>query len=129
MMAGAGAWDLALLLTGLVVFVNLGLRPLVKLLKRYTRAGVPVIKAYRVQVAVDATQEAAVRSLILRTLSLGGLHISEIGVTVADDGRGLDLSATVTAEEVGEAALEQAVQRLAAEPGLMRVRWEALEEG
>jgi putative Mg2+ transporter-C (MgtC) family protein len=129
MMAGAGAWDLALLLTGLVVFVNLGLRPLVKLLKRYTRAGVPVIKAYRVQVAVDATQEAAVRSLILRTLSLGGLHISEIGVTVANDGRGLDLSATVTAEEVGEAALEQAVQRLAAEPGLMRVRWEALEEG
>lgn len=129
MMAGAGAWDLALLLTGLVVFVNLGLRPLVKLLKRYTRAGVPVIKAYRVQVAVDATQEAAVRSLILRTLSLGGLHISEIGVTVANDGRGLDLSATVTAEEVGEAALEQAVQRLAAEPGLMRVRWEALDEG
>lgn len=129
MMAGAGAWDLALLLTGLVVFVNLGLRPLVKLLKRYTRAGVPVIKAYRVQVAVDATQEAEVRSLILRTLSLGGLHISEIGVTVANDGRGLDLSATVTAEEVGEAALEQAVQRLAAEPGLMRVRWEALEEG
>lgn len=128
MMAGAGAWDLALLLTGLVVFVNLGLRPLVKLLKRYTRAGVPVIRAYRVQIAVDAAQEAGVRSLMLRTLSLGGLHISEIGVTMGEDGRGVDLSATVTAEEVGEAALEQAVQRLAAEPGLMRVRWESLDD-
>ena len=30
MMAGAGAWPYALLLTGLVVFINLGLRPLVK---------------------------------------------------------------------------------------------------
>jgi hypothetical protein len=30
---------------------------------------------------------------------------------------------------VGEAALEQAVQRLAAEPGLIRVRWESLDEG
>lgn len=129
MMAGHGAWEHALLLTGMVVFVNLGLRPLVKLLKRYTRAGVPVMRAYRVQVAVDPSQEAETRSLMLRTLSLGGLHISEIGVAPGDQGRGLDLSATVTAEAVGEAALEQAVQRLAAEPGLMRVRWEAMEDG
>lgn len=129
MMAGHGAWEHALLLTAMVVFVNLGLRPLVKLLKRYTRAGVPVTKAYRVQVAVNPAQEAEVRSLMLRTLSLGGLHISEIGVTTAETGQVLDLSATVTAEIVGEVALEQAVQRLAAEPGLMRVRWEALEDG
>lgn len=128
MMAGHGAWEHALLLTGMVVFVNLGLRPLVKLLKHYTRAGMPVIKAYRVQVAVTPDQEATVRSLMLRTLSLGGLHISEIGVTPAAQGQALDLSATVTAEAVGEVALEHAVQRLAAEPGLMRVRWEALED-
>lgn len=127
MMAGHGAWEHALLLTGLVVFVNLGLRPLVKLLKRYTRAGVPVIRAYRVQVSVDPVQESVVRGLMLRTLSLGGLHISEISVT-AGDGLGLDLSVTVTSESAGEMALEQAVQRLAAEPGLRRVRWEALED-
>ena len=129
MMAGHGAWEHALLLTAMVVFVNLGLRPLVKLLKRYTRAGVPVMKAYRVQVTVDPAQEAVVRSLMLRTLSLGGLHISEIGVSGSEDGARLDLAATVTAEVVGEVALEQAVQRLAAEPGLLRVRWEAMEEG
>jgi len=128
MMAGAGAWDFALLLTGMVVFVNLGLRPLVRWLKRHTRAGVPVVRAYRVILTVLETQEAAARSLVLRTLSLGGLHLSEIGVTAAEDGRGLDLSATVTAEGVGDAALEQAVQRLAAEPGLMRVRWLTLDE-
>ena len=128
MMAGHGAWEHALLLTAMVVFVNLGLRPLVKLLKRYTRAGVPVMKAYRVQVTVDPAQEAQVRSLMLRTLSLGGLHISEIGVSSADEGARLDLAATVTAELVGEVALEQAVQRLAAEPGLLRVRWEPLED-
>lgn len=128
MMAGHGAWEHALLLTAMVVFVNLGLRPLVKLLKRYTNAGVPVLKAYRVQVTVDPSQEASVRSLMLRTLSLGGLHISEIGVNGAGEGARLDLSATVTAELVGEMALEQAVQRLAAEPGLLRVRWEALED-
>ena len=127
MMAGAGAWDFALLLTALVVFINLGLRPLVKFLKRHTRAGMPMLKSYRVVVTVGETQEAAVRSLILRTLSLAGLHLSEIGVAAGEGG--LDLSATVSAEGVGEAALEQAVQRLAAEPGLTRVRWEPLEDG
>jgi len=129
MMAGAGAWDFALLLTALVVFINLGLRPLVKFMKRHTRAGMPLTKSYRVLVTVNEAQEGGVRSLILRTLSLGGLHLSEIGVAPGDEGRGLDLSATVTAEGGGEMALEQAVQRLAAEPGLMRVRWEALEDG
>ena len=34
MMSGAGAWPLALMLTGFVVFINLGLRPLVKVIKR-----------------------------------------------------------------------------------------------
>jgi putative Mg2+ transporter-C (MgtC) family protein len=127
MMAGHGAWEHAVLLTGMVVFVNLGLRPLVKLLKRYTRAGVPVARAYRVTVMVEAAQEANARSLLLRTLSLAGLHISEIEVSSGEPGQ-LDLSATVTAEGVGDAGLEQAVHRLAAEPGLLRVRWEAQED-
>ena len=129
MMAGAGAWDLALLLTAMVVFVDLGLRPLVKWLKRHTLAGVPLSRGYRVVVTVAEAQEALARSLILRTLTLGGLHLSEIGLAPGEEGRGLDLSATVTAEGVGEAGLEQAVQRLAAEPGLIRVRWQSLDEG
>ena len=129
MMAGAGAWDLALLLTVMVVFVNLGLRPLVKFLKRHTRAGVPLSRGYRVIITIPEAMEGPTRSLMLRTLTLGGLHLSEISTTPGEDGRGMELSATVTAEGVGEAGLEQAVQRLAAEPGLMRVRWQLLDEG
>jgi putative Mg2+ transporter-C (MgtC) family protein len=129
MMAGAGAWDFALLLTAMVVFVNLGLRPLVKWLKRHTMAGVPLSRGYRVVVTVGESEEALARSLMLRMLTLGGLHLSEISLQPAEDGRGLDLSAVVTVEGVGELGLEQAVQRLASEPGLMRVRWLSLDEG
>jgi len=129
LMAGAGAWDFALLMTVMVVFVNLGLRPLVKWLKRHTSAGVPMLRGYRVIVTVAEADEAGTRTLMLRTLSLVGLNLSEIAFTPADDGRGLDLSATVTVVGVGETALDQAVQRLAAEPGLLRVRWISLDEG
>ncbi len=57
---------------------------------------------------------------------MAGLHLSEMNlVPVAD---GVELSLTVTAEGMAEAQLEQAVQRLAAEPGLLRVRWQPFEE-
>jgi len=129
MLAGAGFWDFALMLTGFVVFINLGLRPLVKFMKKHTKAGVPLVRAYRVIVTVMPEAEGGARSLILRTLGLSGLHLSEIGMKAAEDGTGLDLIATVTAEGVPDLVLEQAVQRLAAEPGLLRVRWQSLDEG
>jgi len=129
MMAGAGAWPHAVLLTVLVVFVNLGLRPLVKWLKKKTKAGVPITRSFRVILTCRPDQEAGIRALILRTLTIGGLHLSEVAARSADGAEGIDLSATVSGEGVTDEMLELAVQRLAAEPGLMRVRWESLEEG
>lgn len=126
LMAGAGAWQFALLLTGLVVFINLGLRPLVKLLKRYTPAGMPLTRAYRVALTCLAADEAATRAMILRTLTIGGLHLSEISAQLAE-GR-VELTAMVTGEGMTDQALEQAVQRLASEPGLLKLRWDAVDE-
>jgi putative Mg2+ transporter-C (MgtC) family protein len=82
-----------------------------------------------VVITCRADQEAAVRALVLRTLTIGGLHLSEVELRAAETGDGLDLSATVTGEGVTEEMLELAVQRLVAEPGLMRVRWQGVDEG
>lgn len=115
------------MLTGLVVFINLGLRPLVKLLKKYTAAGVPVTRLYRVILTCPAAEEAAMRGLILRTLTIGGLHLSEMAALAGDGG--VELTATVTGEGMTDQMLEQAVQRMAAEPGLVRLRWLAVDDG
>ncbi len=128
MMAGAGAWLHALMLTAMVAFVNLGLRPVVKFLKRHTKAGVPIGRAFRVSVTCTSGQEADTRSLMLRTLALGGLHLSDIALTVVDGSGTILLSATVASDGLPDLVVEQAVQRLAAEPGLSRVAWEALDE-
>lgn len=66
------------------------------------------------------------RAKLLHGLTIGGLHVSEI--TARNGEGGLDLAVTVTGEGSAEAALDYAVQRLAAEPGLLRLRWEPLEE-
>ncbi len=126
LMAGAGAWDFAVLLTAAVVFINLGLRPLVKVLKKYTPAGMPVTRAYRVALTCLAGDEAATRALVLRTMTIGGLHLSEISVQALQGT--VEVTATVTDEGKTDQALEQAVQRLAAEPGLLKLRWEAVDE-
>lgn len=128
LMAGASAWQFALLLTGMVVFINLGLRPLVKFIKRKTKAGVPHLRQYRVLVTCQPAEEARLRSLILRTLTTGGLHLSEVAVQVAEGGLGVELAATVTSEAGDDQVLEMAVQRMAAEPGLARIRWAAVED-
>lgn len=126
LLAGVGAWPFALLLTGMVVFVNLGLRPLVKFLKRHTKAGVPVTRSYRVMLNCAGDKEASMRALLLRCLTLGGLHLQEIVVKNQDDG--LEITALVGGEDAPELAVEQAVQRMAAETGVGRVRWMAADE-
>lgn len=128
LLAGAGHWDFALVTTGLVVFVNFGLRPLVQWIKRRVRARAPMQRAFRVSVAVPEALEGQARGLMLRTLSLGGLHLSEIELRRPVNAPGLELSATVTGEGVTDTMVEQAIQHLAAEPGLGRVAWEALED-
>ncbi|HMO07763.1 MAG TPA: MgtC/SapB family protein [Paracoccaceae bacterium] len=128
MLAGAGALAFAALLTGLVVFVNLGLRPFVRWLKKKTKAGQPVQRQFRVLLTCPVDQEGPIRSLMLRTLVVSGLHLSEIAAGPAPEG-GIALSATVTGEGMTDAMVEAALQRLAAEPGLLRVSWTAMEEG
>lgn len=129
MMAGAGSWAHAALLAGFVVFINLGLRPLVKWIKRHTLAGRPALRHYQVAVTCDAGREGEVRAFLLRTLSLASLHLSEIAARPSTEGGMLDIVATVTGEGTMQAAIDQALARVAAEPGLARVAWAVVDEG
>ena len=129
LMAGAGALSLAALLTGLVVFINLGLRPLVKFLKRKTNAGVPMMRTFRIDVTCLPQQEADTRSLVLRALAVGGLHVIGIDAKPADGGDTIELCVLVNGEGMVDQLMEQSAARIAAEPGLRRVRWHLQDEG
>ena len=126
LLAASGDWRFALLLTALVVFVNLGLRPLVRLLKRHTTAGSPVQKTWRVTLGCAPEAEGPVRALILRTFSLSGLELVEIESRRSETG--IELSAAAHGEGITEAVLSQTLQRLAVEPQVQRLTWEAAEE-
>jgi putative Mg2+ transporter-C (MgtC) family protein len=126
LMAGAGAWHFALLLTGMVVFINLGLRPFVKMLKKYTAAGVPLTQTYRIALTCRPDDEAAMRALMLQTLVAGGLSLTEIAGQPVE-GK-IEVTAVLTGTGTTNQMVEQAVQRLAGEPKLMKLHWEAVDD-
>jgi putative Mg2+ transporter-C (MgtC) family protein len=128
LLAGVGAWPFALMLTGFVVFVNLGLRPLVKWIKKKTNAGVPLTRSWRLTVTCRPSLEAEMRALVLRSLGVGGLHMTEVAAETNAEGL-IDLAVTLTGEGLIDKEIEQLAARLASEPGLARVRWQVLDEG
>ena len=127
LLAGAGAWPFALLLTGFVVFINLGLRPFVKLMKRHTRAGQPIARIFRVEIGCRPEDEASLRALILRVLALDGMQLCAIDSGLDREGQ-VDLTATFTGPSITEQMLEQAMHRIAVEPGARRIRWHTVED-
>ncbi len=125
LLSGIGAWPYALLLTGFVVFINFGLRPLVQAMKR--RVGADAAgRAFRLHLRLPAAAEAEVRGLILRTLAPLGLRLAALEREGGESE--IALTATVMGEGDVEHAVEQAVQLLAANPALSALRWEAVEE-
>ncbi|MGL4311605.1 MAG: MgtC/SapB family protein [Paracoccaceae bacterium] len=126
LMAGAGALAFAGMLTGMVVFVNLGLRPLVKWLKRHTRAGVPVLRQFRITLVCPPEMEGEVRALLLRTLAGSGANLAS--VTAAPEGAALVLTAQFGAEAISDQGIDAILQRLAAEPGLLRAECHPADE-
>ncbi len=122
LISGIGRWDFALVLTGLVVFINLGLRPLVRFLKLHTKAGVPYAKTSRLLVVVPQAAEGPTRALILGTLAVNGLHLEEISVMPAQVDGLIEIEISVVGDGALDGALDRAAHRLAGEPGLRSVR-------
>jgi len=128
MMAGSGALDYAALMTVLVVFVNLGLRPLVKWIKRKTNAGAPVVRQFKLCVTGPSAQEVDLRGLVLRTLGMGALRLSEMQAEPVDGGGMVRLTALIMGEGLVDHAMEQALSHLAADPLVRQVTWQVLED-
>ncbi len=128
MMAGSGAWIFAIMMTGFVIFVNLGLRPLVKWLKKTTRAGVPLTQEFRILVQCAADAQAEVRTAALQALAQNGVRIVGFQKGDADD-KGLQtLEILVSTEDHPENVQHKIAAPLILEPGILSVEWEDANE-
>ena len=128
MLAGAGEVALALAVTGCVVFVNLALRPLSRLLDRTPLQTTELVRNYAVEIICRGAHEAHVRALMLQGFATSGLHLTALDSENIEDTDRVQVTARVHGEGVAPEALEQIVGRLSLEPAVTAARWQMQDQ-
>ena len=122
MLCGVQAYPLAVMLTAVVMFVNMGLRPVMYWLDRrlLARAGAQVPANLRLVCDEDA--EIGLRTAVAREIAAQRLALSSIETTPVRDGL-IELRAGMSLPSADPTASERVLLALAGEPGLRRAEW------
>jgi putative Mg2+ transporter-C (MgtC) family protein len=123
LLAGTGHWSLAILAAGLVVGINLILRPLVNLVNRQALETAEIEISYVVNVTCRQTEEAQIRALLVQGFGLSDLRLRELESTDIEGSDRVVVTATLTSDKRREIALEYIVGRLSLEPNVTAARW------
>ncbi|HZC86141.1 MAG TPA: MgtC/SapB family protein [Steroidobacteraceae bacterium] len=122
-LAGGGALLYAAVAAGMVVFVNLLLRPLVQRINRQPLATAEAPSRYVVNVVCRGDTEAHIRALLLQGLTAGGIRLHRLDSSNIEDSDRVEVVAELSAERGSDSVLEQIVGRLSLEPSVTAARW------
>jgi putative Mg2+ transporter-C (MgtC) family protein len=121
--AGAGLPGAAALCAGVVLAVNVGLRPLVRLIDATPHGASEVERRWEVRVRCPGEREAYVRALLLHSFQGSGLHLAGVESRDIDPAPMVEVQAEVTGAPGADEALERVVGRLSLEPYISAARW------
>jgi putative Mg2+ transporter-C (MgtC) family protein len=127
-LSGAGAFLLAAVVAGLVILVNLALRPLAALVNRQPWLAPETDSAYAITILCRAPQEAHVRALLLQGLASAGLRLRGLDSHDLEEGDKVGIAARVHADQRADRTLEQIIGRISLEPGVTAARWRVGEQ-
>ncbi len=122
MLCGIAAYPLAVMLTGVVMFVNLGLRPLMYWIDRRFLSGSKGQVPMTLRLICDEDAEATVRAAAAREIAAQRLVLSSIETMREKEGR-IEVRAGLSVPAADPASPERVLLALAAEPGLRRAEW------
>jgi putative Mg2+ transporter-C (MgtC) family protein len=122
-LAGGGALPYAALAAGMVIVVNLLLRPLVQRINRQPLSTAETASRYVVNVVSRGDTEAHVRALLLQGLTAGGIRLHRLDSSNIEDSDRVEVLAELSADRGSDSVLEQIVGRLSLEPSVTAARW------
>lgn len=126
MMAGAGHMPYAAIMTGMIMFINVALRPFVKLIKKYTRSEPTKERIFQIRLRCARSDERDMRAFLVRNLSVNSLRLDSI--EVESDDKEANIVANVHGDGPTERNIEKAVGQLSMEPRVTRTLWSALDD-
>jgi putative Mg2+ transporter-C (MgtC) family protein len=124
-LAGDGLAAHAAIATAFVIFANLGMRPLVRLINRQPAEQADVDTHYRVRVVCRSPDEAHVRTVLLQAASASQLSLRRLESIDVENTDRVEVMAQLTALQRSSAVLEQIVGRLSLEPTVSAASWSA----
>jgi putative Mg2+ transporter-C (MgtC) family protein len=122
-LAGAGYPAHAAVATALVIFVNLGLRPIARFIQAQPTVMTELVNRYVVTVVCGHEGEAHIRALLLQALLEASMHVHELTSRNVEGSNRVEVCATITARERRDEVLEQIVGRLSLEAQVTAARW------
>jgi putative Mg2+ transporter-C (MgtC) family protein len=127
LLAGSGFWRHAALAAGLVVGINLLLRPVVTLVNRQPLESAEIETSYVVNVTCRRADEAKIRSLLVEGFGVSDLHVRELESTDIEGSDRVEVTATLTSQKRREIALEYIVGHLSLDPSVTAARWRVID--
>ncbi|WP_198372147.1 MgtC/SapB family protein [Roseomonas rosulenta] len=125
----AGFIAIGALLAGLIIAVNLVIRPLVALIDRAPAAGAEAERAFRITATCLAESEAAIRGLLVKQIALSEARLLRLDSEDLDAPGRVALSARVVAAGDAPAVLERIIGRMSVEPAVTRIGWSEEDAG
>jgi putative Mg2+ transporter-C (MgtC) family protein len=127
LLAGSGFWRHAALAAGLVVGINLLLRPVVTLVNRQPLESAEIETSYVVNVTCRRADEAKIRSLLVEGFGVSDLHVRELESNDIEGSDRVEVTATLTSQKRREIALEYIVGHLSLDPSVTAARWRVID--
>jgi putative Mg2+ transporter-C (MgtC) family protein len=120
---GAGFFALAAVTAGLIITVNIAIRPLVRLIDRAPQGGSEAERAYRITATCPAESEASIRGLLVKQIALSEARLLRLESEDLDGLGRVALTARVIAAGDAPVMLEQIIGRMSVEPDITRIGW------
>jgi putative Mg2+ transporter-C (MgtC) family protein len=122
-LSGAGYLAHAALTTALVIFVNLGLRPIARFIQTQPTVMTELVNRYVITVVCRQDAEEQVRALLLQAMAGANMLFHELNSHNIEGSDRVEVCATITAPQRRDDALEQIVGRLSLEAQVTAARW------
>lgn len=126
MMAGAGHMPYAAIMTGMIVFINVALRPIVKLFNKFARTSAPKERMFQIRLRCARSDERDMRAFLVRNMSVNRLLLES--TEVDGDDKEVEIIANVHGEGSTERNVERAIGQISMEPRITRAFWSPLDE-
>lgn len=125
LISGSGHLGYAAVLTSLIVFSNLGLRPIVRKLKRAEARNARGFLMYRLKASCLHIDSKEIRELLIGSLAEQGLSLCQIANHGGED------TAEITVDIQGLAAattkVENAISKVSIDPRVLRASWTTVD--